>query len=104
LVPGVRCCDANRECLDSIRVAGLGECIKHRQGHGMGIQNHEPPWLEDGDTTVLVPGMVVSCEPGVYYPGQGGYTISDTILITPSGPERLTKYPRDLDSLTLQIG
>ncbi len=55
----------------TIRNAGLGEYIKHRQGHGIGIQNHEPPWVEDGDTTVLAPGMVVSCEPGVYCPGQG---------------------------------
>ncbi len=68
-----------------IRAAGLGEYIMHRQGHGIGIQNHEPPWVEDGDPTVLVPGMVVSCEPGIYCPGQGGYRISDTVLITRDG-------------------
>jgi Xaa-Pro dipeptidase len=104
LLPGARCCDANKKCLDTIRDAGLAEYIKHRQGHGIGIQNHEPPWVEDGDTTVLVPGMVVSCEPGVYCPGQGGYRISDTVLITPAGPECLTHYPRDLESLTIPIG
>lgn len=103
LVPGARCCDANRKCLEAIRDAGLGQYIKHRLGHGIGIQNHEPPWIEDGDTTGLMPGMVVSCEPGIYVPGQGGYRISDTVLITAAGPERLTKFPRDLASVTIPI-
>ncbi len=103
LKPGTRCCDANRQCLDTIRNAGLGEYIKHRQGHGIGIQNHEPPWVEDGDTTLLAQGMVVSCEPGIYCPGQGGYRISDTVLITKDGPERLTRYPRDLESLIIPL-
>jgi Xaa-Pro dipeptidase len=103
LEPGSRCCDANRRCLDSIRNSGFGEFIMHRQGHGIGIQNHEAPWIEDGDTTVLAPGMVVSCEPGIYCPGQGGYRVSDTVLITPKGPERLTQFPRDLSSIVIPL-
>jgi Xaa-Pro dipeptidase len=103
LKPGARCCDANARCLQSIRDAGMGQFIMHREGHGIGIQNHEPPWIEDGDPTVLEPGMVVSCEPGIYCPGQGGYRISDTVLIGPDGPERLTKYSRDLDSIIIPL-
>ena len=101
LRPGARCCDANRVCLASIRDAGLGQFIMHRQGHGIGIQNHEAPWIEDGDPTVLRPGMVVSCEPGIYCPGQGGYRVSDTVLITADGPERLTQFPRSLDAAVI---
>ncbi|MBW7885679.1 MAG: aminopeptidase P family protein [Caldilineaceae bacterium] len=103
LVTGMRCGEANRRCLDVIRAAGLGDYIRHRQGHGIGIQNHEPPWIEDGDDTLLQPGMAVSCEPGVYCPGQGGYRISDSVVITDEGPQLLTHFPRDLDSIVIDL-
>jgi Xaa-Pro aminopeptidase len=89
LVAGARCGDVNRACLDVVRDAG------------MGVQNHEPPWIEDGDDTILEPGMAVSCEPGVYCPGQGGYSISDSVVVTAGGPRRLTHYPRDLESIVI---
>lgn len=103
LVVGAKCSDANRRCLDVIRGANLGEYIRHRQGHGIGLQNHEPPWVEDGDDTVLEAGMAVSCEPGIYCPGQGGYRISDSIVVTPQGPRTLTHAPRDLNQIVLDI-
>ncbi|WP_422771881.1 M24 family metallopeptidase [Plantactinospora sp. WMMC1484] len=101
LRPGVRCVDANRACLEVIRRSGLGEYLRHRQGHGIGLGFHEPPWVADGDETVLEPGMVLSSEPGVYVPGHAGYRISDTVLVTEEGPRRLTGYPRDLDEITI---
>ncbi|MGI5145713.1 M24 family metallopeptidase [Plantactinospora sp. CA-294935] len=101
LRPGVRCVDANRACLDVIRRAGLGEYLRHRQGHGIGLGFHEPPWVADGDDTVLAAGMVLSSEPGVYVPGHAGYRISDTVLVTDDGPRRLTSYPRDLDEIVI---
>lgn len=103
LKAGARCGDVNKKCLDTIRAAGLGEFILHRQGHGIGIQNHEPPWIEDGDNTILAPNMLVSCEPGIYCVGQGGYRISDSVLITDSAPERLTHFSRDLESAVIPI-
>ncbi|MEE6309208.1 Xaa-Pro peptidase family protein [Plantactinospora veratri] len=101
LRPGTRCVDANRACLEVIRRAGLGEYLRHRQGHGIGLGFHEPPWVADGDETVLAPGMVLSSEPGVYVPGHAGYRISDTVLVTDDGPRRLTSYPRDLDEIVI---
>jgi Xaa-Pro aminopeptidase len=98
LMPGTPCGVANRLCLDVIRDAGYGDYILHRQGHGIGLGNHEPPWVEDGDDTVIAPGMILSSEPGIYVPGHAGYRISDTVLITDHGPERLTTTPRDLAS------
>ncbi len=103
LVPGARCADVNRRCLDVIRDAGLGEYLRHRQGHGIGLQNHEPPWIEDGDQTLLEPGMAVSCEPGIYCPEQGGYRISDSVVVTATGPRRLTQYPRNMESNVIPI-
>ncbi|MFY1689772.1 M24 family metallopeptidase [Plantactinospora sp. WMMB782] len=101
LRPGVRCVDANRACLEVVRRAGLGEYLRHRQGHGIGLGFHEPPWVAEGDDTVLAPGMVLSSEPGVYVPGHAGYRISDTVLVTDDGPQRLTSYPRDLDEIVI---
>lgn len=100
---GRECREANRLCLDVIREAGLGEFIRHRQGHGIGLGMHEPPWLEDGDATLLESGMVVSNEPGIYVPGHAGYRISDSMLVTETGAESLTTYPRSLDDCTIAL-
>lgn len=98
---GRTCASVNAECLDVIRDAGFGEHIRHRQGHGIGIAQHEAPWVEDGDSTVLAPGMILSSEPGIYVPGHAGYRISDSVLVTADGPERLTRYPRTLEENTI---
>ena len=50
-------------------------------------------------TTLMRPGMVFSVEPGVFVPGLGGFRHSDTVLITETGMEMITWYPRDLDRL-----
>lgn len=99
--PGARCAEANRACLEVIRDAGLERFLRHRQGHGIGLGMHEPPWLEDGDDTVLEPGMVVSNEPGVYVPGHAGYRISDSVLVTDDGARSFTSFPRSLDQVVV---
>lgn len=101
--PGALCRDVNEACLSVIKAAGFAGHIRHRQGHGIGLNFHEPPWLETGDSTPLVPGMVVSSEPGVYVPGHGGYRISDTVLVTDDGHECLTSYPRDLSDVVIEL-
>jgi Xaa-Pro aminopeptidase len=101
--PGRECREANAECLAVIRDAGLGEYLRHRQGHGIGLGMHEPPWLEDGDATLLEAGMIVSNEPGIYIPGHAGYRISDSMLVTEQGARPLTAFPRDLDSCTIEL-
>jgi Xaa-Pro aminopeptidase len=99
LRPGITCAEANRQCLQVIRDAGLGQFIQHRQGHGIGLGMHEPPWLEDGDDTVLEAGFVVSNEPGIYIPGHAGYRISDSMIITNEGAQPFTSYPKQLDDV-----
>lgn len=103
LRPGITGAESNRECLQVIRDAGLGEYIQHRQGHGIGLGMHEPPWLEDGDHTVLGEGFVVSNEPGIYVPGHAGYRISDSVLITSDGARPLTSYPKALDDIVIAV-
>lgn len=103
IAPGVPCADSNARCLSVIRDAGLGQYLRHRQGHGIGLGMHEPPWLEDGDPTPLEVGMIVSNEPGIYIPGHAGYRISDSMLVTSNGSEPLTSYPRSLDDCTIAL-
>lgn len=103
LRPGARCADVNRACLDVIRAHGLGGYLRHRQGHGIGLGMHEPPWLEDGDDTVLETGMIVSNEPGIYVPEHGGYRISDSMLLTEDGARPFTAYPRGIDDVIIPV-
>lgn len=100
---GAVCAEVNRQCLAVIADAGLGQYLRHRQGHGIGLGMHEPPWLADGDDTVLAENMIVSNEPGIYVPGHAGYRISDSMLVTDTGARRLTSYPRSLDDLVIPL-
>lgn len=82
LRPGTTCAEVNAAALRVLRDAGLGDAIRHRIGHGMGLQGHEGPWLAPGDTTPVVPGMVFSNEPGIYRPGLDGYRTINTMIVT----------------------
>lgn len=101
--PGVRCSEVNEAALSVIRSAGYEKYLRHRTGHGKGLEEHEPPWIAQGDETVLRPGMIISDEPGLYVPGYGGFRHSDTLVITETGNRRLTHYPRDLESSIIPI-
>jgi Xaa-Pro dipeptidase len=101
LRPGAVCSEVNDACLEVIRAAGLGQYLRHRQGHGIGLGMHEPPWLEDGDHSALEAGMVVSDEPGIYVPGEAGVRISDSMVVTETGAAPLTHYPRRLDDVVI---
>lgn len=79
---------------------GLKANFVHRTGHGIGLGNHEGPYLAEGDKTILQENMVVSIEPGIYVEGIGGFRHSDTVRVTKEGYEILTNYPDDLKSLT----
>lgn len=79
---GETCAAVNRAALGVLQDAGLSDTIRHRIGHGMGIEGHEAPWLAPGDETILVPGMVFSNEPGIYRPGIDGYRTINSMIVT----------------------
>ena len=89
--------------LDQIRKAGFEKFLKHRTGHGIGLEAHEPPWVAEGDKTVLNQGMVFSCEPGVYDPDWGGVRHSDTVIVRKDKGEIINKYPTRLEDMIIEI-
>ena len=101
--PGVPCGEVDGAVNDFLEQEGYsGEEVRlHRSGHGLGLGNHEAPWLAEGSSDVLEENMVISIEPGIYLEGIGGLRHSDTVLITQDGWELLTHYPTDIESLTL---
>jgi Xaa-Pro dipeptidase len=93
--PGTRGEDVNQAAWAVLHEAGLGGAIRHRIGHGMGVQGHESPWLAPGDATTIEPGMVFSSEPGIYRPGRDGYRTINTLLVTEDGPLVVSRFQAD---------
>ena len=104
LKPGVLCSEIDAAANGFLRARGYEKNILHRTGHGIGLGNHEEPWLAEGDNRTLRENMVISIEPGIYFDARGGYRHSDTVLITKDGYEILTSFPVSLEDLILGSG
>jgi Xaa-Pro aminopeptidase len=98
---GVLCSDIDSMTKKLLIDKGYQKNILHRTGHGIGIGTHEEPWVADGYDHLLKENMVISIEPGIYFQGYGGFRHSDTVLVTKSGYELLTKTLIDLTSLII---
>ncbi|HTE70310.1 MAG TPA: Xaa-Pro peptidase family protein [Actinomycetes bacterium] len=94
--PGVTAAAVDAACRDPIRAAGHGEHFLHRTGHGIGLEEHEDPYIVAGNDQPLEPGMAFSVEPGIYLPGRFGARIEDIVVCTESGRTRLNTTTRDL--------
>jgi Xaa-Pro dipeptidase len=101
--PGATCADVDGAVMRYFEDNDLLEYWRQHTGHGIGLRNHEAPFLDLGDHTVLQPGMVFTVEPGLYDSALGGFRHSDTVVVTEHGMQTLTDYPRDIDSLTLPL-
>ncbi len=97
--PGFTAREVDLASYEVFKKAGYGEYVNHRVGHGLGLSEHEEPYLRFDNELVLQEGMVYTIEPGVYVPGLGGYRHSDTVILTKDGSFSITQYPRDIDSL-----
>jgi Xaa-Pro aminopeptidase len=94
--PGVTAESVDAAARDVITAAGYGELFLHRTGHGIGLEEHEEPWIVAGNETVLEPGMTFSIEPGIYVAGRHGARIEDIVAVTDNGVERLDTIDREL--------
>jgi Xaa-Pro aminopeptidase len=103
LRPGRTLAEAETDVSRAFVELGVAENQRHHTGHSIGLEGHEAPFIDKGDPTVLEENMVFTIEPGVYVPGVAGFRHSDTIVVRADGVERLTFYPRELESLTVQL-
>ncbi|RFB38738.1 M24 family metallopeptidase [Brevibacillus sp. VP] len=94
--PGVVLADLDQVARQVIADKGYGEYFTHRLGHGMGMDVHEYPSVHGANKDKLVSGMTFTIEPGIYLPEVGGVRIEDDVLVTDTGVEILTSYPKEL--------
>ena len=94
--PGAQAQEVDAAARSLIARAGYGPLFVHRTGHGIGVETHEHPYVVEGNSRVLEPGMVFSVEPGIYDPGRQGARIEDIVAVTDDGVRRLNTRPRDL--------
>ena len=99
-VVGVACEEVDRATRAVIAEAGYGEYFVHRTGHGIGLEEHEDPYMVEGSTVPLAAGHAYSVEPGIYVPGKWGMRLEDIVVATDEGPLRLNEACHDLVSVS----
>jgi Xaa-Pro dipeptidase len=72
-----------------ISAAGYGPYFIHRTGHGIGLEEHEDPYIVTGNNQPLQSGHAFSVEPGIYLPGRFGARIEDIVVASAAGPRSL---------------
>ena len=86
---GAPCEDVDRAARGIIAEAGFGDYFVHRTGHGIGMEEHEDPYMVQGNGAPLAPGHAYSVEPGIYVPGRWGMRLEDIVVATEDGPQPL---------------
>jgi Xaa-Pro dipeptidase len=95
--PGARASEVFDAVVTELRQSTYPDAVVlSRAGHGMGLEYHEPPFIEASDETSLAAGMVITVEPGIWIPGTGGFSLSNTIVIEEQANEVLTPTSLDL--------
>jgi Xaa-Pro aminopeptidase len=95
-VVGTACEEVDATARRIITEAGWGERFIHRTGHGIGIEEHEDPYIVSGNLTPLEPGHAFSIEPGIYVPGSFGFRLEDIVVAAAGGPDPLNRADHDL--------
>jgi Xaa-Pro aminopeptidase len=96
---GTPCQDVDRTARQVIADAGYGDYFVHRTGHGIGLEEHEDPYIVEGNAVPLEPGHAFSVEPGIYIPGKWGMRLEDIVVATADGPQPLNTVDHDLISV-----
>ncbi len=95
-VVGAPCEEVDRACRRLIERAGYGDFFIHRTGHGIGVEEHEDPYMVEGNSLPLVDGHAFSVEPGIYLPSRFGFRLEDCVVATDAGPDPLNRADHGL--------
>ncbi len=106
--PGVAVGDIDAAARKELQCFGVADRFTHGLGHSIGLDIHEEPMLRQSSAanlsdSKLAAGMVVTVEPGVYYPGVGGIRIEDDVLVTQDGCEVLSRLPKSMQESQLEL-
>lgn len=93
---GTSCEDVDRAARTVIADAGYGDFFIHRTGHGIGMEEHEDPYIVEGNALALETGHAFSIEPGIYIPGRWGMRLEDIVVAADAGPESLNRSDHTL--------
>lgn len=96
---GTPCSEVDATARRIISDAGYGDRFIHRTGHGIGVEEHEDPYIVEGNNTPLDPGNAFSIEPGIYIPGRFGLRLEDIVVATPTGPDPLNRADHHLATI-----
>jgi Xaa-Pro aminopeptidase len=97
--PGTSVGDVDAAARKVLRKAGLARYFTHSTGHGVGLEIHEAPRVASAQPEMLQAGMVITIEPGVYFPGKWGVRIEDMVAVNQNGCEVLTPTSKDFLAL-----
>ncbi|HMG40562.1 MAG TPA: GNAT family N-acetyltransferase [Acidimicrobiales bacterium] len=95
-VVGTTCAEVDATARRIISDAGLGERFIHRTGHGIGVEEHEDPYIVAGNDTPLAAGHAFSIEPGIYVPDRFGLRLEDIVVASEAGPDALNTVDHTL--------
>jgi Xaa-Pro aminopeptidase len=93
---GTPCEDVDATARRAIADGGWGDHFIHRTGHGIGIEEHEDPYIVSGNGTPLEAGHAFSVEPGIYVSGRFGFRLEDIVVAAADGPDALNRADHDL--------
>jgi Xaa-Pro aminopeptidase len=93
--PGIPVGEIDAAARKVLHKAKLGRYFTHSTGHGVGLEIHEAPRVAAGQRELLQPGMVITIEPGVYFPGEWGVRIEDMVAVGAGGCEVMTPTSKD---------
>jgi Xaa-Pro aminopeptidase len=96
---GTPCEDVDRAAREVIGDAGYGDRFIHRTGHGIGLEEHEDPYIVAGNAEPLAAGHAFSIEPGIYVAGRWGMRLEDIVVAADVGPLRLNDADHSLVSV-----
>ncbi|MBO6676688.1 MAG: aminopeptidase P family protein [Rhizobiales bacterium] len=92
----ITCEEVDKAARDVLEDAGYGEAFRHRLGHAIGWDVHEPPFLTNGDTTLVEEGMIFTIEPSIFRDGGMSARVEDCVVARPDGGEALTRGFQEL--------